>query len=172
MDFTIDSRLYRLDLFDVGNFFSALVPIRGLNSPMMKYAAAATAAKHLGRVKGAKSLIGGGMFTSPATMEVYPNTQRVDWFFKATNYYHQAMFCLRQALPGSFSTSQFSEIPESPVQIISQWLSLNPNAMRISSDLKVNGSTAGPKTFDEILPTAAILSFYEFFDLPGTEWET
>lgn len=112
------------------------------------------------------------MFTSPATMEVYPNAPRVDWFFKAANYYHQALFYLRQSLPGSFATSQFSELAESPVQIISQWLSLNLNAMPVASDFKVNGSVTGAKVFDEILPTAAILSVYEFLDLPGPEWET
>ncbi|KAJ9202683.1 putative C6 finger domain protein [Paecilomyces variotii] len=161
-----------LDLFDAGKLFSAFVPIRSINSSMLKYAVAAAAAKHLGRVKGAKSLVGGGMFTSPATMEVYPNAPRVDWFFKAANYYHQALFYLRQSLPGSFATSQFSELAESPVQIISQWLSLNLNAMPVASDFKVNGSVTGAKVFDEILPTAAILSVYEFLDLPGPEWET
>ncbi|GAD92934.1 C6 finger domain protein, putative [Paecilomyces variotii No. 5] len=161
-----------LDLFDAGKFFSAFVPIRGLNSSMLKYAVAAAAAKHLGRVKGAKSLVGGGMFTSPATMEIYPNAERVDWTFKAANYYHQALFYLKQALPGSFTASQFSEIVESPVQIISQSLSLNPNAVRATSDFRGNGSVTGAKAFDEILPTAAILSIYEFLDLPGPEWET
>lgn len=81
----------RLDISDSGKFFSAYVPVRAIDDPCLKYAIAALAAKHLGRVKGVISPAGGGLFTSPPTMEVYPNSAQVDWFLKAANYYYLAI---------------------------------------------------------------------------------
>lgn len=161
----------RLDLFDTGKFFSALVPIRGLSSPVLKYAAAAAAAKHLGRVKGEKPLVGGGLFTRPATMEVYPNASRVDWFFKAANYYHQAIFYLKQTLPGGLTSSQFSDVQETPLRIVNQWLSLNSVTGNISSPAATPLSSI-TGNIDDLLTTATILSVYEFLDAPGPEWES
>lgn len=113
--------IFRLDISDSGNFFSVYVPIRAIGSPFLKYAVAALSAKHLGRVKGSKCLTGGGMFTSPATTEIYPNTSRVDWLLKGANYYYLAISNMQSA--GSEET--YGSLPSSaflgsPIEIVDQ----------------------------------------------------
>ena len=75
-----------MDLFDFGMYFGSYVPVRALSSHLLKYAACAFAAKQLGRVNGAKASIG-GLCSTQASMELWPDANKIDWAWCGANYY-------------------------------------------------------------------------------------
>ncbi|KAL7930199.1 hypothetical protein V8C35DRAFT_313787 [Trichoderma chlorosporum] len=78
-----------LDIFGDKCFFQTCVPRLIGTHPILKYAIAALAAKHLSNVGGFRATNCGPMSTLALT-ELYPSAGNVDWAFKAANYYHQA----------------------------------------------------------------------------------
>ncbi|KAH3512996.1 hypothetical protein KXW24_007753 [Aspergillus fumigatus] len=161
-----------LDISDSGKFFSAYVPVRAIDDPCLKYAIAALAAKHLGRVKGVISPAGGGLFTSPPTMEVYPNSAQVDWFLKAANYYYLAISHINASVSDAYSAVSSTAVLESPVEIISRWL-----------NLQVQQTGHGPPTeqpvigtfwrkVEDLLAAAVILTTYKLLDEAGEMWQS
>ncbi|UKZ78304.1 hypothetical protein TrVFT333_006040 [Trichoderma virens FT-333] len=78
-----------LDIFGDKCFFQTCVPRLIGTHPIVKYAIAALAAKHLSNVGGFRATNCGPMSTLALT-ELYPSAGNVDWAFKAANYYHQA----------------------------------------------------------------------------------
>ncbi|KAJ5083038.1 hypothetical protein N7532_012081 [Penicillium argentinense] len=156
-----------LDLSDSGKFFSVYVPIRAINAPSLKYAIAALAAKQLGRVKGAKLSTGEGMLTSPATTEMYPNAQ-ADWFLKAANYYYMAASDISNSTSYGYTTASSSAVLESPIEMIGRWL----NRMLVQDkDQHVSNKDIFRKA-EEMMATAALLTFYKLFDSDGDQWHT
>jgi hypothetical protein len=75
-----------MDLFDFGMYFGSYVPVRALSNPLLKYAACAFAAKQLGRVNSAKAAIG-GLCSTQASMEVWPDADKTDWAWCGAKYY-------------------------------------------------------------------------------------
>ncbi|KAF9891878.1 hypothetical protein FE257_002840 [Aspergillus nanangensis] len=160
-----------LDLSDSKKFFAAYVPIRAIADPYLKYAIAALAAKHLGRMKGAKLSAVSGMFTSPSTMESYPNSAQVDWFLKAANYYYLAASNMGSATSDSYTSLSSSDVLESPVEIVKQWLhrSLNnSDALKLTEEPAA--ATFWRKT-ENLLAAATILTVYKLLDEPGESWQ-
>ncbi|KAJ5769620.1 hypothetical protein N7520_004179 [Penicillium odoratum] len=155
-----------LDLSDSGKFFSVYVPIRSINSPSLKYAIAALAAKQLGRVKGAKSSAGNGMFTSPATTELYPNTAHVDWFLKAANYYYMTASALNNNCSGGYMAVSTSAVLESPIETVGRWL--NSRLTKERAQTRSDGSLL--RMAEEMLATVTILTLYRLLDSNGEEW--
>lgn len=131
----------------------------------------AVAAKHLGRLKGVKPLVN-PMMTNPATTEVYPSVARVDWFFKASNYYHQSLSYLRQAVSLRPDQTQLLNASLSPIQVLCQDLGLDPGRvgnMRspiTATAVSVSGSV------EDILTAILILTISDILDTPGPEWES
>ncbi|KAL7942064.1 hypothetical protein V8C42DRAFT_333484 [Trichoderma barbatum] len=78
-----------LDIFGDKCFFQTCIPRLVGTHPVLKYAIAALAAKHLSNVGGFRATNCGPMSTLALT-ELYPSAGNVDWAFKAANYYHQA----------------------------------------------------------------------------------
>lgn len=158
-----------MDLTDAEKFFAVYVPIRAINNLSVKYAIAALAAKHLGRLKGAKSSMG-GMFTSPATTETYPNATQVDWFLKAANYYYMAASKLNNITSDGYNSASSSAILESPFEIVGRWVS----SSQIQADLKPASEDPNDvaliRKTEELLATASLLTMYRLLDLPGDEW--
>ncbi|CAI7602563.1 unnamed protein product [Penicillium manginii] len=157
-----------LDLSDSTKFFSVYVPIRAINSPSLKYAIAALAAKQLGRVKGNKLSAGGGMFTSSATTEMYPNAAETDWFLKAANYYYMAASDMNNSSSFGYSAHS-SAVLESPIEIVSRWLKVS--VLQGGTRDPSNGGKFLRKT-EEILATAVLLIFYKLLDADGDQWPT
>lgn len=156
----------RLDLSDSGKFFSVYVPIRAINCPSLKYAIASLAAKQLGRVKGAKSSAGSGIFTRPATTEVYPNAAQVDWFLKAANYYYMAASDLNNACSGGYTAVSSSAVLESPISTVGRWL--NSRATKELAQTCRDGSLL--RKAEEMLATVTLLTVYRLLDSIGEEW--
>lgn len=167
-DQTINS-LTRLDLSDAGKFFTVYAPIRAINNTSVKYAIAALAAKHLARVKGVTSP-NGGMFTSPATTEVYPNATQVDWFLKAANYYYLAASELNNLTSDGYTTVSSSAVLESPFETISRWIRSPRNQLLLKPMSEDPDDVAVIRKTEEMLATAAILTMYRLLDMPGDEW--
>ncbi|GAB1197651.1 hypothetical protein APSETT444_006952 [Aspergillus pseudonomiae] len=135
------------------------------------FAIAALAAKHLGRMKGAKSPASGGMFTSPATMEVYPNATQVDWFLKATNYYYIAASRMNSAISEAYTSISSSAIlEESAIQIASRWLSLQPQQSSPGAE-EPAASTLSRKT-ENILAASTLMTMYKLLDEPAENWQS
>ncbi|KAL1966214.1 hypothetical protein VTN77DRAFT_4766 [Rasamsonia byssochlamydoides] len=160
-----------LDLFDSGRFFAVYAPMKASKTPFIRYAAAAVASKHLARLKGVKPLIN-SMFTSPATTEVYPNMARVDWFFKASNYYHQALSLLRQAVARNLDGSHNMDAVGSPIQIMCQDLGLDTGSLEDMRSPEVAPTASVSGNTDDILTASVILTIYDLLDTPGPEWES
>lgn len=132
----------------------------------MHYAILAIAAKHLARMNGAKPLVNSPL--NPATTEIYPNATQVDWLFKATNYYYQALFHMKQLALGQADFQQLDST-NSPIRILCQDLGID------QSSEKFQRSTL-PSTFvsniDDVYSALVILTVFDILDRPGTEWET
>ncbi|KAJ5579434.1 hypothetical protein N7450_008301 [Penicillium hetheringtonii] len=153
-----------LDLSDSGKFFSVYVPIRAIDSPSLKYAAAALAAKQLARVKGAKLSAGGCLFTSPATTEMYPNAAQADWYLKAANYYYMAVSDMNNSASFGYTAVSSSAVLQSPFEIVSQWLQRASENTQDSSNENLSRKT------EEMLAAAVLLTFYRLFDADGDQW--
>lgn len=149
----------RLDLSDPGKFFSVYVPIRAIDSLFLKYAVAALSAKHLGRVKGAKSITGGGIFTNPATTEIYPNSSRVDWFLKGANYYYLAVSNMQTVGTETYGSLHTSAVLGSPFEIVDQLLKLLPQSG--FDELATAGFT---RKIEDLMAATAILYMYKILD--------
>ncbi|KAE8148903.1 hypothetical protein BDV25DRAFT_157310 [Aspergillus avenaceus] len=160
-----------LDISDSAKFFEVYVPIRAINDQYLRFAIAALAAKHLGRMKGAKSPAGGGLFTRPATMEMYPNAAQVDWFLKATNYYILAAIRMNSSISETYTSASSSTLLESPIQIANRWLSVQ--LKQSSSPLAEGMVTAGNwRKTENIFAAITIMTMYKLMDEPGENWRS
>lgn len=130
---------------------------------------AALAAKHLGRLKGIKSYTEGGMLSSPATMEMYPNAAQVDWFLKGANYYHMATSEISGPTSEGFSVSSTTAFMSS-IEAINKWMSSNvtPNSLNPASENLHDISVL--RRAEELLAVAVLLTSYELIDVDGAEW--
>ncbi|PCG97578.1 Protein of unknown function DUF3468 [Penicillium occitanis (nom. inval.)] len=154
-----------LDLHDSEKFFMLNISKRSLQVSFIQYATLAVAAKHLARINGVRPRPNTALNTT--TTETYPNAAQVDWLFKATNYYYQALFHLKQLVFGQADFQQL-DATTSPIQILCQ-------------DLEIDHTSEGarrvilPPRFisymDDILPGVVILTIFDIIDKPGTEWE-
>jgi hypothetical protein len=158
-----------LDLSDTQKFFTVHAPIRAINNLSVKYAIAALAAKHLARLKGVKASIG-GMFTSPATTETYPNATQVDWFLKAANYYYLAASDLNNITSDGYTTVSSSAILESPFEILCRWINSGQTQANIRPASEDPNDVAVVRKTEDLLATATLLTMYRLLDMPGDEW--
>lgn len=158
----------RMDLFDFGMYFACYVPVKALSNPLLKYAACAYAAKHLGRVKGAKGFVG-GICSKQATMELWPDAEKVDWYWYGAKYYDKAISLLMGALQQDPSGTP---IP-SPGSNLNQWQGQDdPNDDNLSRRKRRRTSDGwlASTCSDELLAATAILCAYEFLDASGAAW--
>lgn len=161
-----------MDLFDLGCYFAHQVPVQALSNPLLKYSACAYAAKQLGRVRGRKAIIG-GIVTQQASMELYSQSETVDWAYIGAKYYDKAI----QLLVEELSNSGNSEAPITPTTDADQTFSpqsinqpsqsgqQTPVNKRRRISRQVTSGNA-----DETLAAAAILCVYEFLDNANTAW--
>ncbi|KAG0160843.1 hypothetical protein PDIDSM_8374 [Penicillium digitatum] len=158
-----------LDLSDSRNFFTVHAPIRAINNLSVKYAIAALAAKHLARLKGIKASTG-GIFTSPATTETYPNSSQVDWFLKAANYYYLAASDLNNMTSDGYTTVSSSAILESPLEIVGRWISSGQTQASMKPGSEDPSDVAVIRKTEELLAAATLLTMCRLLDMPGDEW--
>ena len=139
-------------------------PIRAIDSLFLKYAMACLASKHLGRVKGAKTLTGSGMFTSPSTTEVYPDASKVDWFLKGANYYYMSMARMREAIVDVYGALHSSAFLGSPLEVVGQIL-----RMQTLSGLDEVAVVRLARNVEDLMAAATILHIYQLFDANETQ---
>ncbi|KAF2022091.1 hypothetical protein BU24DRAFT_37313 [Aaosphaeria arxii CBS 175.79] len=150
---------YWMDLYDMGKYFSSYVPIKATDSPLLKYAALAYAAKSLARLQGKR--------TTATGARPYSDAQLVDWSHKATQYYDSAVSLLLQALKGDamYSTDSDSDCE--------QKFELDRFARRRavqSPRRRRTSSNASKYNQDDVLAASAILCVYESLDASMSEW--
>ncbi|KAF9735204.1 zn 2cys6 transcription factor [Paraphaeosphaeria minitans] len=152
---------YWMDLYDLGTYFSSYVPVKAQENLLLKYAALAYSAKALGRVQSRKPVMGGSV-TRQSQMDMYPDTQPVDWPHKATQYYDMAVSLLLKALKANALSS-----PDSDSDGGDSSYSFDD---RSTKRRRTSGSNATGSTTDELLAASAILCVYEFLDGSDKEW--
>jgi hypothetical protein len=149
-----------MDLFDLGTYFASYVPVKARENSLLKYAAAACAAKALARVQRRRPVTGVG---GPR----YPEPIYVDWKHKAAVYYDNAVSLLLQALKNNANSSPNDsgcEMRQSLGNSAYGYDVQAPKRRRASSDPSFVSST------DEVLAASAILCAYEFMDASVSEW--
>ena len=125
---------------------------------------AALASKHLGRMKGVKPLAGSGMFTSPATTEVYPNATRVDWSLKAANYYYMALTRMQSYSSESYGAIHTSAVLGSPLEVAGQILRL-----QTLTGLDETAVVRLARNVEDLMAATTILHVYQLLDANETE---
>lgn len=157
-----------MDLFDLDCYFSSIVPIKALSNLLLKCAACAYAAKQLYRVQGAKAIMG-GRCSKQASMEVWPDADKVDWEWYGAKYYDKAIHLLMSELQHDSK----SPAPLSTPEAFGQWqaaeLSEGGEHPRKRKRRSSNGRFSSSHS-DEVLAATAILSVYEFLDATGPAW--
>ncbi|KAL4746676.1 hypothetical protein BDW72DRAFT_30671 [Aspergillus terricola var. indicus] len=155
------------DVSDSGKFFGGCVPIRAIDEQSLRCAIAAISAKHLARMKGVKSTAGGGLFTSPATMESYPNSHHVDWSLKAANYYYLAVSHMSNSM-SDYAAVSTSDVLEPPISVVNRWLNLQLK----QREQTPHTSDVAWKTTENLLAASTLLTLYKIFDEPGENWQS
>ncbi|PGH32503.1 hypothetical protein GX50_04677 [[Emmonsia] crescens] len=155
-----------MDLFDLGTYFASYVPVKAVTDPLLKYAACAYAAKQLGLVKGNKAIVG-GVCSRQAMMEVWPDTEKVDWYYYSAKYYEKAIQLLMEALRHDGKSA-----PLSNLEAFGQWQAaeLCNDPERSHKRRRYSNSRLSSAHSDEVLAATAILSVYEFHDATGPAW--
>lgn len=149
-----------MDLFDLGKFFSSYVPIKALDSALLRHSAAAIAAKQLGRINAADITV--------ATKES-ADLGRSGWAYKAAKHYDRAIACLREALTEVSSTGQGAFGSDSPV-ILQRTRDSATRSSAYTERHKLTNSQAHRARSDDLLAATSILSVYEFLDDSNVEW--
>ncbi|KAL4783323.1 hypothetical protein BJX76DRAFT_258770 [Aspergillus varians] len=156
-----------LDISDTAKFFTASVPVRAIDEQSLRFAMAAFSAKHLATMKGVKTCAVAGMFTSPATMETYPNTEQVDWPLKAANYYYLAVSHMNAPI-SDYAAVSTSDVLEPPISVVNRWLNLQLRQTARDPD----GTDRTWKTTENLLASSTILTLYKILDEPGENWQS
>lgn len=161
--------LSRMDLFDIERYFSLHVPVRALSNPLLKYAACAYAAKQIGRVKGI-NVVTGGSCLRQAIMEIWPDTERVDWNYYGTKYYEMAIQLLMEELQHNWYSS-----PLSGSQTTGNLQAEDSGALGNTSSnrrkVSFPGSQLSSPRSDDVLAAISIISAYEFLDTTSPVWD-
>ena len=141
------------------------IPQISLQVPFIQNSILAVAAKYLVRINGIKPH--SNTVPGATTTYLYPNAGQVDWLFKATNYYYQALFHLKKSLFGQADFQQL-DATISPIEILCRHLGLDHTSESIQNGILTASFIS---QMDDILPGVVILTVFDIIDKPGTEWE-
>ncbi|KAG4027485.1 hypothetical protein MFRU_029g00090 [Monilinia fructicola] len=157
-----------MDLFDLGCYFAHHVPILAVSNPLLKYSVCAYAAKQLSRVGGRKAVVG-GIVRDQARMELYPNSEKVDWVYIGAKYYDRAISLLMEEL----SKTGGNDVPMTPTideQFASPVNTGSPQSISSQANKRRRLSKPVHRDADETIAAAAILCVYEFLDNATAAW--
>ncbi|TKA82973.1 hypothetical protein B0A55_01550 [Friedmanniomyces simplex] len=146
-----------MDLFDLGLFFSAQVPVLAVRCPLLLYSCVALSAKSVARVDGRKPVMGGQVTPSrQSRMEVWTGAARdaEGWVRRAREFYDLAVTLLRQALDGA-TRPPTSSLPEDA----------SPQTVAAAQGVPLPTTDS-----DELVAATAILCVYESLDASGPAW--
>lgn len=164
-----------MDLFDRERYFSSCVPVKALDSPLLRFSVIAIAAKQLGRVSGGNSK-SNEKYPTPSIMQTFRNVSQTDWLYKAASYYDRAIsylqLYLRQALPRHETNSTNDISPTNLPGPDSATASVR-GSFHISIAHETRDIATRPFSqpmLDDLLAATSILSIYELLDHSGMEW--
>jgi hypothetical protein len=164
-----------MDLFDRENYFSSCVPVKALDSPLLRYSAMAIAARQLGRTKVERPR-SGEKCSTPSIMQLYSHSKQVDWLYKAASYYDRAIsylqLYLRQALP-RHETAFVGDKPPTNIAIPNSLGDTSRESRQILIACETRDVSRRPFSqpmLDDLLAATSISSVYEFLDHSGKEW--
>ncbi|KAL8877946.1 MAG: hypothetical protein Q9198_004143 [Flavoplaca austrocitrina] len=157
-----------MDLFDQTTFFGSHIPVKSISNPLLKHAACAYAAKQLGRVNGAKAIVG-GICSRQATMEQWQRTDPEDWALLAAQHYDQAISLLLEALHWDQESSKCDNLDN-----IDQRYYAPRTLDGMVNERKLRrrkfGSAQSTARSDDVLAATAILCEYESLDASTAAW--
>lgn len=153
-----------MDLFDLETYFASYVPVKALTNPLLKHAACAYAAKQLSQVKGKKAIVGGAC-SRQALMEMWPDADKVNWFWIGAKHYDKAISLLMDVLQQDRGATPL----KSPTTYS------QPHAAEVGHEngyerVKRRRLSGGNPNSDELLAATAILCVYEFLDASDAAW--
>ncbi|KAK2783108.1 hypothetical protein FQN52_000449 [Onygenales sp. PD_12] len=157
-----------LDLFDKDRFYTVYVPVQALECLLLKYSIAAVAAKHLGRLQGLRNSKPHWR-SRPSIMEAYPDSHRVDWLYKAANYYYRTLSYLRHEMPQGWPGSALVDCELSRHGYSANGLPLNTMETDLEHELSLI-SRRMKICRDEVIAATSILALYESIDASNDEW--
>lgn len=162
------SHASRMDLFDQTTFFGSHIPVKSISNPLLKHSACAYAAKQLGRVNGAKAIVG-GLSSRQASMEQWDSLGQEDWTLLAAQHYDHAISLLLEALHWDQDSSE----ADSPGTIDKRYYAprtldgmVNERKLR----RRKFGSAQSTARSDDVLAATAILCEYESLDASTAAW--
>ncbi|KAL9051293.1 MAG: hypothetical protein Q9162_006098 [Coniocarpon cinnabarinum] len=175
-----------MDLFDIHKFFTNYVPVKAMTNPILKNATCAYAAKQLSRVNGCKPPAG-GIASTQAPSEIFPQMNAAAWAVKGAQYYDNAIHLLMQGIrdgvvdveksSSSAKLESFEEVAISPVEAVGTKRKCphdSPLANRDTPDCycdKRRKVSKGRALSDEMTAATAILCDYEQQERSGAEWQ-
>lgn len=114
----------------------------------------------------------GGIFTSPASMEIYPNSERVDWVLKGENYYCLALIKIRAVVSDGYSSVSSSAMLGSPIEAIVRWLNLQLRQDALTNTKEVSDPDSFLRKVEALLGACVILTMYKLLEAPGEHWQS
>lgn len=153
-----------MDLFDLGNYFGSIVPVQARSHPLLKHAACAYAAKHLGRTKGKKATMG-GIAAKQAIMELYDDST-TDWEWEGAYHYDKSIALLMDTMQQNQETSRSAD-----QDMGGPFWESSESSKTVDTGLSLrSGRSVVQLKSDEVVAAAAILCGYEFLSATGTAW--
>lgn len=162
------SHANRMDLFDQTTFFGSHIPVKSISNPLLKHSACAYAAKQLGRVNGAKAIVG-GRSSRQASMEQWDKLDPEEWALLAAQHYDQAISLLLEALHWDQDSS---EVDNSASIDERYYAPRTLDGMVNERKLRRRkfGSAQSTARSDDVLAATAILCEYESLDASTAAW--
>lgn len=163
---TAGSYAGRMDLFDQASFFCSHIPVKSISNPLLKHAACAYAAKHLGRVNGVKDAVV-ALLSRQADMEQWEHHE--DWPLVAAQHYDHAISLLVVAL----QLDQISSEADSSSAIDKRhYAPKTVDGMVEERRLRRRQFCSAQSTArsDDVLAATAILCEYESLDASTAAW--
>ena len=161
-----------LDLFDLGCYFAADVPVKAVSCPLLLYAVLALSAKYLG--KGSKD---GSASIRPSFLSQHtPDYVRSPhWLYKAERYYDKAIALLRSTIDGEPMAQPSNEHHLGTPGIRRRsavGVEANPNQPKEDTTVLFSARSSWQRKADneEISATTALLCEYEFLGASVIAW--
>lgn len=99
-------------------------------------------------------------------MEVYPNSEQVDWTLKAANYFYLAVTTMNAHIVDQYTFVSSSAVLESPIAIVNRWLTAQTKA---TQPLEPGGFW---KMTENMVAAATILTMYRLIDESALNWQS
>ncbi|KIX98042.1 uncharacterized protein Z520_06121 [Fonsecaea multimorphosa CBS 102226] len=164
-----------MDLFDLDNYFSRIVPLKAVQNVMLRSAMAAVAANQIGQMMANHSPLEDLQHLLPFVGDDGA-LQHTDWFYKAANYYDRGISYLRIFLQRWLSdtnnegltghASRYNDPRTLPETSNSAALSASPHKRRRIS----RAQSSDGADMEALVAAISVFSLYESLDNFAEDW--